>query len=78
MKTFTVFIASSLGLFGLPVVGVLLSGRTVPPYPEFPPLTRYVMHAPFSWPRFGVFAAVIGGAITPSESFCAELGVYGH
>ncbi|MBI5064011.1 MAG: hypothetical protein HZB87_11260, partial [Desulfatitalea sp.] len=39
-------------LVGLPLTGLLLAGRDVRAYLEFPPLTLYLRHAPFSW---GVF-----------------------
>ncbi len=53
---------SSLGLglllIGLPLLGVSLAGKPVDQYLEFPPLTRYVVHAPFFWPIFVFLAAV--------------------
>ena len=39
-------------LVGLPLLGVTLAGYPPARYLEFPPLTRYVQHAPFSWPSF--------------------------
>jgi len=36
-------------LVGLPLMGVLVAGKNVIQYCEFPPLTHYVSHAPFSW-----------------------------
>jgi hypothetical protein len=45
-------------LVGLPLLGAALSGQPVAQYLEFPPLTRYVVHAPFSWPVFGLIAAL--------------------
>jgi hypothetical protein len=45
-------------LVGLPLLGLLLAGRDLQPYLEFPPLTRYVRHAPFSWWVFVFFAVV--------------------
>ncbi|MFH1023247.1 MAG: hypothetical protein V1809_07635 [Planctomycetota bacterium] len=39
-------------LLGLPLAGVWLAGKPVGQYLEFPPTTRYVTHAPFSWPHF--------------------------
>ena len=41
----------------LPLGGVLATGGDVTPYLEFPPLTRYVSHAGFSWPVF-IFLAL--------------------
>ncbi len=46
-------------LLGLPLLGVLLAGYSVAPYLEFPPQTRYVKHAPFSWPAFIVITVII-------------------
>lgn len=51
-------------LLGLPLLGVYLSGRPVDPYLEFPPRTRYVDHAPFSWPVFVSFALAIIATLT--------------
>jgi hypothetical protein len=39
-------------LSGLPLLGVALLGEPLSPYLEFPPQTRSVAHAPFSWPLF--------------------------
>jgi len=36
----------------LPLTGVLSTNTPISRYLEFPPLTRYVSHAPFSWPVF--------------------------
>jgi hypothetical protein len=38
----------SLMILGLPLMGIIFSGRAVSLYLEFPPATRYVRHAPFS------------------------------
>ena len=42
-------------LLGLPLVSIWLSGEDIRIYTEFPPLTRYVAHAPFNW---GVFYVI--------------------
>jgi len=39
-------------LLGLPLLGVILAGSPVHKYLEFPPHSRYVPHAPFSWDAF--------------------------
>ena len=39
-------------MIGLPLLGVLVAGKNVIQYCEFPPLTHYVSHAPFSWSLF--------------------------
>ena len=46
-------------LLGLPMLGVFTAGYPVARYLEFPPHTRYVAHAPFSWPAFAVIALSI-------------------
>jgi hypothetical protein len=45
-------------LIGLPLLGVVLSGQPVAQYLEFPPLTRYVAHASFSWAVFGLIVVL--------------------
>lgn len=45
-------------LIGLPLAGVVLNGQSIQTYLEFPPLTRYVVHAPFNWSIFAFIAAV--------------------
>ena len=42
-------------LIGLPLLGVFLAGKPIHRYLEFPPVTQYVEHAPFSW---GVFLSL--------------------
>ena len=51
-STIRKFAILALMLVGLPLVGVALRGTDVRQYLEFPPLTRYVKHAEFSWPAF--------------------------
>ena len=46
-------------LAGLPLLGVWLDAKPVAQYAGFPPMTRYVPHAGFSWAVFDAFAAVI-------------------
>ena len=41
-----------LFLVVLPLTGIMIRGVSPGPYLEFPPLTRYVLHAPFSWYAF--------------------------
>lgn len=47
-----------LSLIGLPLLGIVIGGMDVPAYLEFPPLTRYVKHALFSWWAFAIFGAI--------------------
>ncbi len=46
-------------LFVLPLAGAWLDGQDIRHYAEFPPLTRYVVHAGFSWPLFALFTAFV-------------------
>ena len=46
-------------VFGLPLVGVVMAGQPIQPYLEFPPQTRSVHPAPFSWPMFLGLALLI-------------------
>ncbi len=52
-------------LVGLPLLGLVLAGRPLARYFEFPPRSAYVAHAPFSWPVFVVVAAseILIGAV---------------
>jgi hypothetical protein len=52
-------------LLGLPLGGVALKGLPVPQYLEFPPETRYVSHAPFSWVAFVVYGLLIFAVFFP-------------
>jgi len=46
------FILLFLLLVGLPLLGIVIAGQPLDRYLEFPPRTRYVRHAPFSWTVF--------------------------
>ena len=46
-------------ILGLPLLGVLLAGKPLGRYLEFPPRTSYVEHEPFSWPVFLVLGLLI-------------------
>jgi hypothetical protein len=52
-------------LIALPLVGVVMAGMPIAHYLEFPPLTQYVDHAPFSWSVFILLAILIAGTILP-------------
>ena len=41
-------------LIGLPMIGATSTGHPLAPYLEFPPHTRYVQHASFSWTAFAL------------------------
>ncbi|VGO17058.1 hypothetical protein PDESU_05652 [Pontiella desulfatans] len=61
----TFFLPLALLLIGLPLCGVWLAGRDVDAFLEFPPRTRHVEHAPFSWPVFIGLAVVILAVMVP-------------
>jgi len=50
------WLLSLLLLLGLPLLGLAFSRIDIQPYLEFPPLTRYVDHAPFSGWAFAIFS----------------------
>lgn len=52
-------------LLGLPLLGIRLSGKPLDPYLEFPPVTRYVEHAPFSWAAFLGLSLFVAAIIAP-------------
>jgi hypothetical protein len=52
-------------LLGLPLMGVHLAGYPVDRYLEFPPQTRYIAHAPFSWSAFAVLTIIVLAVVIP-------------
>ena len=52
-------------LVGLPAAGVAPTGRPLADYLQFPPLTRYVPHAPFAWWAFVGLALALAACIAP-------------
>ena len=52
-------------MLGLPLAGVWIAGFPLQRYLEFPPQTRYVQHAPFSWPAFFIIALLILATVCP-------------
>ncbi|MBL7180635.1 MAG: hypothetical protein ISS65_10575 [Desulfobacterales bacterium] len=52
-------------LLGLPMLGIVLAGYPLSRYLEFPPETRYITPAPFSWTAFIVYALFIIAAVLP-------------
>jgi hypothetical protein len=52
-------------LLGLPLIGVFVAGFPVTRYLEFPPQSRYVQQAPFSWPAFFVIVFLIIASVLP-------------
>lgn len=57
-------LAAFTGLIvGLPLLGLTVAGHPLAPYLQFPPLTRYVSHEPFSWWVFTAYAAFEGAVL---------------
>lgn len=52
-------------LAGLPLLGIVIAGKPLDRYLEFPPRTRYVQHAPFSWTVFIALALFIVVSVAP-------------
>src|SRR5512147_1858336 len=52
-------------LVGLPLLGIAIVGQPLDRYLEFPPRTRYVQHAPFSWTVFIAFVFLIVASVAP-------------
>ncbi|MBT3193450.1 MAG: hypothetical protein HN341_12945 [Verrucomicrobia bacterium] len=61
--------AAALGAIALmvplPLLGLWFSGRLAPHHTEFPPLSHYVEHAPFSWIAFIAMATAIVACCLP-------------
>jgi hypothetical protein len=52
-------------LIGLPLLGIQLAGLPLERYFEFPPQSRYVAHAPFSWLMFVGYAGFVLAVAVP-------------
>jgi hypothetical protein len=52
-------------LLGLPIAGILLGGLPPGRYLEFPPITLYVAHAPFSWTVFSAYSLFVFLVLLP-------------
>ena len=61
----TKFLILTAMLLGLPLLGVMTAGYPISRYLDFPPQTRYVMHAHFSWLAFAVIAFSILAVVLP-------------
>jgi hypothetical protein len=59
------FLVLTSMLLGLPLLGILLSGKPLSRYFEFPPTTLYIGRAPFSWWAFVGYALFVAAFITP-------------
>ncbi|RJX29054.1 MAG: hypothetical protein C4531_10970 [Desulfurivibrio sp.] len=70
-KTLITVIIPALLLAGLPLLGILAAEKNVSQYWEFPPLTRYVAHAPFCWP---LFTALVLLGLLVAGLFLVQMG----
>ena len=59
------FLILATMLLGLPMLGGWVAGYPIARYLEFPPQTRYVIHAPFSWLAFTAIAFSILAVVLP-------------
>ena len=66
---------SSALLIGLPLLGLPLGNTDLPAYLEFPPLTRYVAHAPFD-PLAFVIIGTLDILMVIGLLFCFKLGFH--
>ena len=64
-RFFFKFLILAAMLVGLPLGGVYWAGYPVLRYLEFPPQTRYVAHASFSWIAFVLYAVLISAFLIP-------------
>ncbi len=67
-----VFLAGAMVLLVLPAAGALLAGRPAATYLEFPPLSRYVAPAAFSWPVFVAMGTFVVACVTPLLAIVAR------
>lgn len=65
LHRFIKFAVMAAMLLGLPMLGVVGAGYPVSRYLEFPPETRFVSHAPFSWTAFALYALFIAVVTAP-------------
>ena len=59
------FLILAAMLLGLPMLGGWVAGYPIARYLEFPPQTRFVIHAPFSWLAFTAIAFSILAVVLP-------------
>jgi hypothetical protein len=59
------FVFMTVMFVGLPPLGVWLAGYPLRGYFEFPPPSRTIEHAPFSWTIFSAYAAFIAAIVGP-------------
>lgn len=56
--TITTWLLAAIILMSLPLAGIFLHGQNILVFLEFPPLTRHVVHPPFSWIAFSIIAVI--------------------
>jgi len=78
MKSVAPLIILTALLLGLPMLGAISTGHPMARYLEFPPHTRYVQHAPFSWSAFTllVVSAIVLGALLISLYLPRKAGTW--
>jgi hypothetical protein len=64
-STLLKFVVLAAMLLGLPMLGIVLAGYPIARYLEFPPQTRYVSPAPFSWIAFGTYGLFVAAVVLP-------------
>ncbi len=65
LKTGLIAVAVPVILVCLPLIGVILTGKPLHRYLEFPPITGYVDHVPFSWPLFILLLVLVLVVLIP-------------
>lgn len=65
IKSWALLLALAVLLTGLPLLGVAAAGKDPLDYLQFPPVTAYVAHAPFSRIVFCIVALVIVASVVP-------------
>lgn len=65
MRVVVKIILLVLLLVGLPLLGIVIAGQPLDRYLEFPPRTRYVQDAPFSWTVFITLALCTVVSVAP-------------
>ncbi len=64
-QPYGVIAAAIIGMVPLPMLGLWLAGKSTPQYAEFPPVSHYIEHAPFSWIAFIAMAIIIAACCLP-------------
>ena len=65
MRFLILLVPLALMLIGLPLAGIVLAGKPLDPYLEFPPRTVHVVHAEFSWWTFVAIVLFIVVTVFP-------------